>query len=75
MHNLRDSKSLQQAPSHAPATQNHDGGAWCVTFGAKRAAKNTFRGQIATECDNSPFRRGIRPCEKASLPLLPGKRG
>ena len=35
-------------------------------------AKNTFP---RTNCDTSPFRRGIRPCEKALLASISGKSG
>jgi hypothetical protein len=41
---------------------------------AGEEAKNTFRGQIATDCVTSLFRRGIRPCEKKPIRRLPRKR-
>jgi hypothetical protein len=36
-------------------------------------AKNSFRGQIATNCDTTEFRRGKRPCEKARAAALSGQ--
>jgi hypothetical protein len=41
---------------------------------AAQAAKNTFRGQMATKCDTGPLRRGNRPCEKGLAAATAGQK-